>query len=92
MYPNYHYPSAQAEIIDYSVAHAPVSGERRKPSGAAMAAGAAGLVAILALPAFVVTPWIVKQFRPDFSYGRRVGIGMGIAAGAALLRSALRKR
>lgn len=47
-------------------------------SGGAWALGAAGLVALAVVPTFVVYPLVIKAFKPDLSYWRRVGISMGI--------------
>lgn len=56
--------------------------------GAASAAGAAVaipvILGIVLLPSLVVYPWIVKQFAPEWSYGKRVATGLvfNIALGA----------
>jgi len=40
---------------------------------AALAAGGVGLVVgAIAVPTFVVGPWIVKSVKPEWSYGRRL--------------------
>jgi hypothetical protein len=40
---------------------------------AALAAGGVGLVVgAIAIPTFVVGPWIVKSVKPEWSYGRRL--------------------
>jgi hypothetical protein len=44
------------------------------------------LIGILALPTFVINPWIVKAFKPEWSYWRRVGAGMGITFAVGALR------
>jgi DNA-binding ferritin-like protein len=52
----------------------------------------AGLVGLLVVGPLVVTPWVLKAFVPEWSYGRRVAAGFGISfvLGAAnkLVRSA----
>tara|TARA_Y100001938_G_C7988104_1_gene377974 strand:+ start:277 stop:648 length:372 start_codon:yes stop_codon:yes gene_type:complete len=60
--------------------------------------GGAGLLiagALLFMP-LAVWPFIIKGFRPDLSYGRRVGIGLGISIGLAAVtgvaRAALSKK
>ena len=60
--------------------------------------GGAGLLiagALLFMP-LAVWPFIIKGFRPDLSYGRRVGIGLGISIGLAAVtgvaRAALAKK
>ena len=45
-------------------------------------AATALLVGVLALPAFVITPLILKAFVPKWGYGRRVLAGIGISAAA----------
>lgn len=40
------------------------------------AGGAAVVVGFVMLPTFVVEPWIVKQFKPEWSYGKRVAASM----------------
>lgn len=41
-------------------------------------AGIALLAGILVVPTFVIVPWIVKGFAPEWSYGRRVAVGLGV--------------
>lgn len=56
--------------------------------GAGSAAGAAVaipvILGIVLLPSLVVYPWIVKQFAPEWGYGKRVATGLvfNIALGA----------
>ena len=38
----------------------------------------------------VVYPFIIKGFKPELSYGRRVGIGLGISIGLAAVTSVAR--
>lgn len=52
----------------------------------AVAGGAALLVGLLAVGPFVVWPFIIKGFKPEMPYWRRVGVGMGISAGLATAR------
>lgn len=42
-------------------------------------AGIALLAGILVVPTFVIVPWIVKGFAPEWSYGRRVAVGLGVS-------------
>ena len=54
--------------------------------GQALAVGAGGAALIVGLLTFmplVVWLFVIKGFRPDLSYGRRVGIGLGISIGLA---------
>ncbi len=63
----------------------PVDTEPKNPKAALMLGG----IALVALFPFVVGPWAVKQFKPEWSYGQRlvtsllVGTGIGIARSAA---------
>ncbi len=59
-------------------------------SGGARALGAAGLIALAAVPTFVVYPLVIKAFKPDLSYWRRVGIGMGITLAVGMASRLLR--
>lgn len=45
-------------------------------TGTLVAAGLGGMLALAAIPTFLVNPWIVKQFKPEWSYGKRVATGM----------------
>lgn len=48
--------------------------------------GAIALVGgLLLLGPFVVTPWIVKQFKPEWSYGKRVATGFVVSFGVGAL-------
>ena len=42
-------------------------------------AGIALIGGILVVPTFVIVPWIVKGFAPEWSYGRRVAVGLGVS-------------
>lgn len=59
---------------------------------AGLGVGAGLLIGILALPTFVITPWIVKQFKPEWSYGKRLATGFvvnfGVASTIAIARAA----
>jgi len=54
----------------------------RSYGGVGAAAGAIGgiglVIGLLALPTFVVGPWIVKAFKPEWSYGRRLGASFAV--------------
>jgi hypothetical protein len=42
--------------------------------------GAVGLVVgLVAVPIFVVGPWMVKAFKPEWSYGRRLGASFAVS-------------
>lgn len=48
--------------------------------------GAIALVGgLLLLGPFVVTPWIVKQFKPEWHYGKRVATGFVVSFGVGAL-------
>lgn len=52
---------------------------------AALAGGAGLLVGILVVPTFVVGPWIVKAFKPEWSYGRRLAASLAFSMVAGTL-------
>lgn len=57
--------------------------------------GLAVVAGFLVLGPLVVWPFIIKGFKPELSYGRRVGIGLGISLGlsaaTALVKSMKKK-
>ncbi len=63
--------------------------------GSAVAVGGLLIGALLFMP-LAVWPFIIKGFKPELSYGRRVGIGLGISIGLAAVtgvaRAALSKK
>ena len=70
---------------------------RTNASSADAAAGIGGtalglgiLAGIIILPGFVITPWVVKQFKPEWSYGKRLATGMVVSFGATTLVSLAR--
>ena len=52
--------------------------------GAGLGVGA--IVAVIALPTFVVGPFIVKAFKPEWSYGRRLATSMAVGLGIGAVR------
>ena len=63
----------------------PPSDTKPAPSAGLLALGIPVIIGILTVPTFVINPWIVKAFKPEWSYWRRVGAGMGITAVAGML-------
>ena len=49
-----------------------------KPAGGALGLGLPLLAAAAIVPTFGIYPLVIKAFKPELSYWRRVGIGMGI--------------
>ena len=47
--------------------------------------GLAVLAGLLLLGPFMITPWIVKQFKPEWSYGKRVATGFVVSFGVGAL-------
>ncbi len=47
--------------------------------------GLAVLAGLLILGPFMITPWIVKQFKPEWSYGKRVATGFVVSFGVGAL-------
>jgi hypothetical protein len=49
--------------------------------GGSLAAGALATIVVLWLaPTFLIVPAVVKAFKPDWSYKRRVAAGIGVTA------------
>jgi hypothetical protein len=60
-----------------------------KGMGWLLALGVPAVLGIVVLPTFVVGPYIVKAFKPEWSYGRRLGASLGVSfAVGALARIA----
>ena len=57
---------------------------------AGLGLGVAAFVAIAAVPTFIINPWIVKAFAPDWSYGRRLGASFGFMLGVSALTGLVR--
>lgn len=55
-----------------------------------LVAKAAGL-GVLLLGPLVITPFILKAFKPEWSYSRRLGVGLGISVAFGAIRSITRK-
>ena len=62
---------------------APVQQYAGVGTGIAVGGAAVALVALVAAPTFLIGPWIVKAFKPEWSYGRRLGasLAFGIVSG-----------
>jgi hypothetical protein len=78
------FQSPQAAAMNKASNFQNVSQPKVSPQAAAVGLGA--ILAVGALNTFVVAPLIIKAFKPDFSYGRRVGISLGLSAGVAIVR------
>ena len=96
MYPALNYGSSVGLPPSLKIAHDNAMRERAQAkkiadiSPQAAAVGLGVILAVGALNTFVVAPLIIKAFKPDFSYGRRVGISLGISAGVAMVRGLIR--
>ena len=57
--------------------------------------GIASILAVAAvtaaIPGFVVMPFAIKQFKPEWSYKKRTVAGFGILTGLGLVRSIIKK-
>lgn len=74
----------------YRAPHYGVAPEGELTKGQAVALGAGGIALILGALVFmplVGWPFIIKSFKPELSYGRRVGIGLGISIGLGAVRA-----
>lgn len=65
----------------------PVDTEPKKPKAALMLGG----IALVALLPFIVGPWAVKQFKPEWSYGKRLVTSFMVSTGIAIARKATRE-
>lgn len=45
---------------------------------------------LVGVPTLLVAPWIVKQFKPEWSYGKRVATGMAASFVGGVLSRGLR--
>lgn len=41
------------------------------------------IIGVAAIPTFLITPWIVKQFKPEWSYGKRLATGVVVTFGVS---------
>lgn len=64
---------------------APKTEDENNNGGLLFGLGAASLLAAALIPTFVVYPLVIKAFKPELSYWRRVGIGTGITMAAGLV-------
>ena len=74
----------------YGLLTPPTPRKSEVTKGQAVALGAGGIALILGALVFmplVGWPFIIKSFKPELSYGRRVGIGLGISIGLAAVRT-----
>lgn len=69
---------------------APSYGQLSPEALAVGTGGTALVVGLLTFMPLVVWPFIIKGFKPELSYGRRVGIGLGISIGLAAVTSVAR--
>jgi hypothetical protein len=61
-------------------------GQEKPPiSGAALGLGIAGVAGLILVGPFMITPWIVKQFKPEWPYGKRVATGFVVSFGLGAL-------
>ena len=77
----------------YTIQSSPVAEEEKeKPpiSGAALGLGIAGVAGLILVGPFVITPWIVKQFKPEWPYGKRVATGFVVSFGIGALTTIAR--
>lgn len=66
----------------------PEPGEGDLPKGALIAGGGL-LVAALVLGPFVIGPWAVKQFKPDWTYGKRLVTSLLVTSGIGIVKKAV---
>lgn len=49
------------------------------------------VIAALTIPTFVIVPFMVKQVKPEWSYGKRVVVGVGATTVLGLTRQLIKK-
>ena len=49
------------------------------------------IIGLLAVPTFVIVPFMVKQVKPEWSYGKRVVVGIGTTTVLGLTRQLISK-
>lgn len=54
--------------------------------GLAVGAGVAGLAGLVLLPGLLIYPWIIKQFKPEWGYGKRVAAGLAIGYATTFIK------
>ena len=59
---------------------------------AGMALGGTAILALILLPTFFVGPWAVKQFKPEWGYGKRLVTSMLVGTGIGLVRAVVAPR
>lgn len=84
-------PAGQVDLGDLALTNASVPTETKIKAGLLFGLGVPVVIGLLALPTFVINPWIVKQFKPEWGYGKRVATGMIGTALLGLARSALQR-
>lgn len=52
-----------------------------------MGIGALPILSLVALSTFVIQPLVVKAFAPEWSYGRRLGVAIGLNMAVSAARS-----
>jgi len=76
--PDYGQPNSTRQVLD---------GSKVEDYGTLGPAAIGLLIGALVFMPLVGWPFIIKSFKPDLSYGRRVGIGLGISIGLAAVRT-----
>lgn len=69
----------------------PYSFARPNPKEEPSTGAKAAAFGLLLLGPLVVTPWVVKAFKPEWSYGRRVGVGLGISMALGAVKAVTSK-
>jgi len=96
-------PEAQKQMRDMVTSYAPKKlpttetappdvkvDENLRKAAVVGLAGIAAVAALAGVGVFVVNPWIVKAFKPEWSYGRRLAASFGVTFVAGTLTSIAR--
>lgn len=78
------------ETLQASTQRVEMSEEERKALTTAVVWGGVGIATVVTLGAvqiFGINPWIVKAFKPEWSYGRRLAASFGVSFVAGTLIS-----
>ena len=62
--------------------------KRKEDIGIGALARKAGMLALIVVPTFVAGPWAVKQFKPEWKYGKRLIASAAVTAGVGIVRQA----
>jgi len=77
-------------VVDLTPPQDPKSNQGLRTAGIAL--GGTAILALILLPTFFVGPWAVKQFKPEWGYGKRLVTSMLVGTGIGLVRAVVAPR